>query len=82
MKKTATLSALGLIACVSLNGLPVFADAAADAAKEQAEAQADSNKAREQAAKGHPLRAGRAAKKAKKAQEKAEKDMAKEQQGK
>jgi hypothetical protein len=66
---------LTLCAAASLfaGTLPAFATDAADVAKADAKAAAAKNKADKQVAKGHTLRAGRAAKKAAKAEEKAEK---------
>ena len=48
-----------------------------DLQKDEAKAAAETNKANSQVAKGHSLRAGRAAKKAEKAEEKVNKDMQK-----
>jgi hypothetical protein len=74
MKLTAMLCAL--VASTSLfTVVPAFADLQ----KDEAKAAADTNKANSQVAKGHSLRAGRAAKKAEKAQGKVNKDMATEQ---
>jgi hypothetical protein len=72
MKLTALFCAFvastGLLAVI-----PAFAG---DLAKDEAKAAADTNKANSQVAKGHSLRAGRAAKKAAKEQEKVQQDMA------
>jgi hypothetical protein len=72
MKLSAIFCAL--VASTSLfTVVPAFAG---DLQKDEAKAAADTNKANSQVAKGHSLRAGRAAKKAEKAQEKVNQDMA------
>jgi hypothetical protein len=83
MKKIVTLCALAsLIGGYTITALPVWADAASDAAKAAAKAAAEQNQANQDVAKGHPFRAGRAAKRAQRDQERAARDAAKAQQGK
>jgi hypothetical protein len=78
MKKIVTLCALAsLLGGYFLTALPVLADPAADAAKNSAKAAAETNQANQDVAKGHPFRAGRAARKAQRDQERAAKDAAK-----
>jgi len=73
MKLSAMFCAL--VASTSLfTVVPAFAG---DLQKDEAKAAADTNKANSQVAKGHSLRAGRAAKKAEKAEEKVNKDLQK-----
>jgi len=77
MKLFLNVCALVLVGGFAAGTLPAFADAAADAARDEARAQADNNRAQEQTSKGHPFRAGRAAKKAERASERAAKEQAK-----
>jgi hypothetical protein len=74
MKLTAMLCAL-----VASTSLLTVVPAFADLQKDEAKAAADTNKANSQVAKGHSLRAGRAAKKAEKAEAKVNQDMSGQQ---